>query len=303
MFRQRASFDLPSRPAPAGEPLPSVQIQPITAGYLNLLGIPVLQGRGPLPSDGPDAPRAAFASRTFVQRWFAPTENPIGRDVLVHLPGAGPVSFTIAGVTGDVLHDFTDRAPQPLLYLPLSQAPPAAAQAMIRSQAPVPELIPAARRALAAVDSRTPMQSPQPYEKTMNDAVLGIGYIAAMLSITGAVALFLAAIALFSLLAQTVNERIRELGIRMALGAARESIARLVLVSGLRLTLLGLALGLPAAYAVSRILSSLLFGVSPHDLFVFLAVPSLLLAVTALAVLSPLRRVLRLDPIQSLRHE
>jgi putative ABC transport system permease protein len=245
----------------------------------------------------------AFVSQAFVQRWFGGGAKPVGREMRVHLPGGAPLVFTIASVAGDVVHDFTDRGPLPIVYVPLAQAPPAAADVLVRTAQPIPQAIPAARRALAAVDARTPMQDPGAYSQLIRNSVLGIGYIATMMSISGGVALFLAALGLFGLLAQNVNERIRELGIRMALGAGRDQVARLVLASGFRLTLFGLALGLPAAFALARLLWSLLFGVSADDLFVFLAVPLLLLAVTALAVLAPLRRVLNLDPVLTLRHE
>jgi putative ABC transport system permease protein len=165
------------------------------------------------------------------------------------------------------------------------------------------KLIPAARAGIAAVAPDLVLFNIKPMDRLITDSIIGIAYVAAMMAVLGAVALVLASVGIFGVMSYSVSERAHEFGVRLSLGAQPVDILRMVLRSGLILTILGLAIGLPIALALAYALSSLLFGVKVADPLAFVGLPALLAAVATLACYLPARRAVRMDPLAALRHE
>ena len=300
--RNRFAVSIHGRPADPAAPSPQVQVQSVNGGYLRAMHIPVRTGRSLADSDSAERQPVAVVSQSFVREFF-PGQDPLGRVVeLAMKQGEGP-SYTIVGVAGDILHEFIDRTPEPVIYRSYLQAPRRETDYALRVAGDPRTLLPAVRDAVNAIDPQQPLYSAHPYRKLISDSLLGLAYVAAMLGVLGCVALFLAVIGVYGLMAHAVEERIPEIGIRVALGASSRDVLWMLLRRGLILTAAGLALGMPAAFASARLLSSLIFGVSSADPVAFLAVPALLAGCAMLACWIPVRRALRTDPIAALRYE
>jgi putative ABC transport system permease protein len=293
-----ASFvTVEGRPAERG-PGSISQAQSVSPSYFHTLGLRLLDGRFLTPSDSSEAPQVAVVSQAFA-RHFYPSSSPLGRRVQL---GDGNW-ITIVGVAADLLHDYSDRAPLPVLYRPSAQFTWNTFDAIVTTSGDPAALAPAVRRAVRSVDPAQPLYLVRSYHKLIRDNAFGIGYVAANLAALGAVALFLSTIGVYSVMAFIVGERTREFGVRLALGARRSDLLWLVLRKGLVIAFVSLALGLPAAWAVVRLLRGLLYGVSPYDLTAFLGVPLALAATLAAASLLPAARASRTDPLTALRNE
>lgn len=282
---------------PVSGPAPLAQAQSVSASYFSTLGIPLAAGRFFTPSDGPEAAPVAVVSQSFARRFF-PDQDPVGRRI--HL--GDQQWITIVGIASDVLHDYTDRVPQPLLYRPASQFTWNAFDAIVATSNPA-ALAPAVRAAVRAADPAQPVYLLRSYRKLLRDNTFGIAYVASSLAALGAVALFLSILGVYSVMAYAVGERTREFGVRLALGAPRARLLWMVLRSGLILALFSLALGLPATYAIVRLLKGFIYGVSPFDPAAFVLMPLALAAALTAASLLPAWRAARTDPITALRHE
>jgi putative ABC transport system permease protein len=300
--RNRFAVSIHGRPADPAAPTRLAQVQSVNEGYFRALRIPVRAGRSLADSDISGRLPVAVVSESFVREYF-PQQDPLGRVVELSMKlGEGP-SYTIVGVAGDILHEFVDRTAEPVIYRSYLQAPRRETDFALRVAGDPRTLLPAVRDAVNAIDPQQPLYSAHPYRKMISDSLLGLAYVAGMLAVLGGVALFLAVIGVYGLMAHAVEERIPEIGIRVALGASSRDVLWMLLRRGLMLTAAGLAIGLPAAFASARLLSSLIFGVSSRDPVVFLAVPVLLAGCAMLACWIPVRRALRTDPVVALRYE
>jgi putative ABC transport system permease protein len=163
--------------------------------------------------------------------------------------------------------------------------------------------VPAVRGEIAAVDPDLPLFEIKTQDRLINDSIVGIAYVAAMMAVVGGIALVLACVGVYGVMSYAVSERTNEIGIRMAMGAVSGDIQKLVFGGGMLLTVIGMAIGLPIAYALATALSSLLFGVNAADPFAFLGLPAILGGVAALAAYLPARRAVRVDPLTALRYE
>lgn len=285
------------RPAERG-PATLTQAQSVSPSYFQTLGLRLVTGRFFTPSDGAESAPVAVVSETFARR-FLPAGDPLGRRV--HL-GDGKW-ITVIGVAADILHDYTDRTPVPLIYRPNSQFTWNAFDVIVTTSGDPAALAPAVRGAVHAIDPAQPVHLLRTYHKLIRDNTFGIAYVAANLAALGAVALFLSVLGVYSVMAYVVGERTREFGVRLALGAGRPRLLWMVLRGGLFVAFVSLACGLPAAYAVVRFLQGFIYGVSPFDLSAFLGMPAALAAALAAACLLPAWRASRTDPITALRHE
>ena len=272
----------------------------VTPGYFQAMGIPLVRGRAFAPTDVLGAERVAIINETLAQRYFGEAD-PLGRGIRF---GGGPGGefYRIVGVAADVnQRDMNQARREPSLYRPFAQSPWRDASLVVRMRGAAASAVSAVRDEVRALDANIPVYDVQTVENVLQSAVWDSRFSTTLFSVFAVAALLLASIGLYGVIAQTVAQRTHELGVRVALGATRSDIMRLVLRQGMRLTAYGVAVGLALAFAVSHLLSTLLFGVSPTDPLTFAAVPTLLTAVALLATYLPARRATRIDALTALK--
>jgi predicted permease len=278
----------------------------VTAGYFETMGIEVVEGRYFGTEDmGPGAQPVTVINQRLADVFY-PGESPVGRRVRNCCGDSSPW-LTIVGVVADVKQGGleTDTGTELYFYTPQVAAAvgfaPRTMNVVVRTSVPPATLATQAREAVWALDPGLPLADVQAMSSVLHSAVARPRFLTLLLGIFGAVALALAAIGTYGVMSYSVAERHRELGIRMALGAERSGVLRMVLAQGLKLAGAGLVMGVLAAVWVSRFMGTLLFGIGTTDLVTFLAVPALLLVVAIMACLIPARRATRVDPMVALR--
>jgi putative ABC transport system permease protein len=275
-------------------------------GYFRAMGIPLLKGRFFQDTDRVGGPPVVLVNETLA-RMYWPNENPIGRRIenLLGDPkgGKNPKWAEIVGVVGDSKHGSLDERPTAAFYLPVSQGPPAEAFLVARVSGDPGTLENEMRATVAQVDSALPLSAFISMTERVSDSVAAPRFRTLLLGVFAGLALILAAAGIYGVMSYNVASRVREIGIRMALGAAASDVVTMVLEQTIRLTLMGVAIGLAASWGLSRFLSSVLFGVAPHDPGTLIAVSALLCGVALFASYIPARRAARVDPLIALRHE
>jgi predicted permease len=282
--------------------------------YFKLFRIPVLRGREFNEHDTASAPSVVLINETFARTYFA-NQNPVGQQLLI-AKGAGPPfeepARQIIGVVGDTHEGGLSRPPGPLMIVPDAQVSDAMTglnarivpmRWVIRTQNDPHELVAVVTEQLRQASGGYPVAHVRTMEEVVGRSTARENFNMLLLTIFGAVALVLAAIGIYGLMAYSVEQRKQEMGIRMALGADRGTIRNLVVWNGMRLALVGVVLGIGAAFGLTRFLASFLFGVKTWDPTVFIAVPTVLCIVALLAVWLPASRASRLNPMQALRVE
>ena len=284
----------------AGENL-AVDNTGVGPGYHETLGIPLVAGRGFMEHDNANAPGVAIVNEAFARTFF-PNQNPLGKRISTNIHN--PQWLEIIGVTRDHrLHDLTE-APFPHLDLPLLQHPAGSfARLVVRTKVEPLTLFPAVRKAALALNAQVSVESPTTLDDEVKSTMAVTRMASTLTSLFGLTALLLAAIGLYGVMSYAVSRRTREIGIRMALGAERSKVLRLMLRQGLTLALAGVTLGLAGAIAATRVMQSLLYGISATDPVTFVAVTLLLIAVVLAACWIPARRATRVDPVIALRSE
>jgi putative ABC transport system permease protein len=295
-------FVVEGRPTAAGQE-DECQILGVSTGYFPALKIPLVDGRFFTANDSIDAPGVVVVSRAFVKAYFH-GENPIGKRIRFTFSAQNPF-LQIVGVAGDTASVDLAAPPPPIIYAPNDQGPNTFLSYIVRTAGEPVAFVGAARNALRAMDPQLPMIQPQSLEEIANQSpsVFLRRYPSYLIGSLATLALILAVVGLYGLISHMVLQRTREIGIRVALGAQRPDILRLVLRQGIRATLAGVGIGVVAGLALTRLLHSLLYGVTPGDWFTFLSVAALLLAVALVACSIPARRATRVDPIVALRYE
>ena len=273
----------------------------VSPGYFAAFGIPVEAGREFTGQDGADAPAVAVVNRALADTLW-PGENPVGKMVNQGTPG-GFVTREVVGVVGDVLHAGPAVPARPELFAPVLQSPVRFTALVVRTGQDPAALAPAVVAAVRRLDPKLVISGVQPVQPLVDASLAAPRFRLILAGVLAGVALVLAALGLYGLTAYTVGLRTREMGIRAALGAARGTIFAGVLRRSLALAVAGVALGLAGAYALSRFLASLLYGVEVTDLATFAVAPLLLLAVATLAAAVPAGRAARVDPMVALREE
>jgi putative ABC transport system permease protein len=285
-------------------PLPVAQ-QPAVSGsivvgdYFRSLRIPLRRGRLLAPSDDERAPGAAVISESMARR-FWPGDDPIGKRLtMFFIPDR---TFQVVGIVGDVRSQGLERRePVPEIYVPLDQAPRSAMQMTARSLRPLPGLLREASAALYRVDPNQPLLEAKTMDQILADSLTRQRFAMALLASFAALALALASIGIYSVLAYAVRRRSREIAIRMALGASSENVVRMIVLQGMQPALFGMLLGVAGAIALRRILESLLYDVGVGDPWTLGAVAALLGLVSAAACFLPAYRAARVDPMAALR--
>ena len=273
----------------------------VDEGYFPTMGIPVLHGRAFLKSDTGDAPRVAVVNEQFAKHYW-PGADAVGKHI--RLDSRAGASVEIVGIAQTVKYRQTFERPTDFVYLPLAQHPIARMVLLLRSTADPLELVKSVKNVVRALDPNLPMLETRTYEDLYRySAVEGPGIGIKLVGTMGVVGFLLAIAGLYALVAYNVSRRTREIGIRMALGAASSDVVRLVMGKGLVLVGMGTAIGLAMGFAVERLMNSMLFNAGGVDIVAYVAVVPSLFLVTMLAAYVPARRAARIAPTQALRYE
>ena len=306
----RVSFDRNDRPPNPPGKRTIADIRAVTPDFFATLGVPLLAGRGLQKSDLPNAPPVAVVSQSFVRQYF-PNENPIGKRITIgwgrqrseNKADTVSAGGEIVGIVGDVKAFGPSEAPPPIVYLPFDQAPLSDVSLIVRSSGSPSLIISEARAAIREVDSDLPIFDVKTMADALSESVAQPRFYAILLGSFAAIALIIAALGIYGVISYAVSQRTRELGIRIALGAQRDRVVRLVIGQGVTLTLVGILIGVAGAYLLTRLISSLLFGVAPADPLTFTAVAIVFIAVACIASYLPARRAAAVDPIIAMRAE
>jgi predicted permease len=279
--------------------VPVAMYNRVTPGYFQAMGTRLLQGRDFSEQDEAQAPRVAVINETFARRLF-PGENPIGKQFSMGNPAAAKIE--VIGVVEDGKYAGLNEDPKPFAARPLWQSEIGATSVIVRTTGDLPAVSAAVRREVQQLDPHLPVASTTLVEK-LSLPLLPVRIVTSILSGFGLLALALAAIGIYGVMSYAVTQRTHEIGVRMALGAQPSDVLKLVVGQGMALTCLGVVLGLGAALGLTRLLKSLLFGVSATDPLIFGGIALLLLLVTFVACYLPARRAAAVDPLTALRHE
>jgi putative ABC transport system permease protein len=293
------SVAIQGRPVPPGEE-PSANHRVVNPGYFSTLGIPVKRGRTFSEGDTETAPMVAVIDEAFAARHF-PDRDPIGQGIDI---GNGTDGFyQIVGVVGDVHYSGLDANPHPTMYVPYRQDVFSTMWVLARTHGDPRQLASAARLAVREIDPALPAYSITPLADVISESVGQRRFTMLLLVVFASMALFLAAIGIYGVVAYAVSQRTQEIGVRLAIGAARRDVVTLIVGGGLKLALVGLIVGLGGALALSRLIEGMLFNLTPFDPVSYVATAAVLLTVAALACYVPARRALRVDPLVAIRQQ
>jgi predicted permease len=300
---------------PAGKNVLASRWISISPGYLGVFKIPVLRGRDFNENDTASAPGVALINQAMVKR-FWPNEDPMGQQILLGR-GTGPSlqgepTRRIIGIVGDTHSNGLSNPADAMVFVPVAQVTNGYTAAytdtapllwVLRTRGDPHQVIAAATEQLRIASGGFPVAHIRTMEEAMGTSTARQSFNMVLFTIFGVVALILAAIGIYGLMAYSVAQRTQEMGIRMALGADRDTIRKLVVWQGMRLALVGVVAGIAASFGLTRLLSTFLFGVKPWDPAVFVSAPLILTAIALVAVWLPAARASKVDPMQALRSE
>ncbi len=293
-------FKIEGRPEVLPADMPSTNYYSVSPEYFRAMGIRLIRGRTFNPHDDAHAPRVAVINETLARQFF-PNEDPIGKRILVT---QGPDAWRqIVGIVADIKQYGVDKETSSQAYEPFAQAPFRSLNIVLRTTGSPAALAGALRPAVYAIDKDQPVGTIQPLEEILGETIAKQRFAMLLLIVFSAVALVTAAVGIYGVMAYSVVQRTGEFGIRMALGAQRSDVLRLVLSQAGKLVGIGLLLGLGATFLTSRVMGSMLFQTNAHDPVTFALTTLLLTAVALLACFLPARRATRVNPIEALRTE
>jgi putative ABC transport system permease protein len=289
-------------PPPQGQE-PEARVRPVQPGYFRTAGIRLLRGRDVSEQDRGGTPGVVVVNESFVRRHF-PGENPLGKRILrgAWWPNM-PSAFEIVGVVADERFMGLAAGGVPATYFPHAQFPMNEMWLLVRSSGDPLSLVPALRARVWQLDPALPMDNVQAMPDLLGRSVAEPRFNSALLSSFAGAALLLAAIGIYGVLSYTVTQRTGEIGVRMALGASRANVLRLVVAQGLGVAVVGIAIGTLSALGLARALASLLYGMNGNDPLIFGGSALLLTGVAALAACVPAVRASRIEPVEALRYE
>jgi putative ABC transport system permease protein len=288
-------------PLPPGKS-PTADYATVSPDYFRVMQIPLLRGRFFSDQDSQSNPNVAIISETLARRYF-PNQDPLGRQMRFGFPPNSNVSREVVGIAGDVRDVALSRKPGPAMYVPFAQAPLYGGEVVVRSSLSTASVTAGIRQAVRSIDKNLPVTDVESLDDAVGRSISQERFRTFLLGSFSAIALALAAVGVFGVTSYSASQRTHEIGIRMALGAERRDILRLILGQGTKLALFGLGIGLVAAFLLTRLMSSLLYSVSATDPVTFVSVTILLLAVALTACYIPARRAMRVDPMVALREE
>ncbi|MGH9718387.1 MAG: ADOP family duplicated permease [Candidatus Acidiferrales bacterium] len=274
----------------------------VSPNYFHVMRIPLLRGRFFSEQDSPSNPNVAIISKTLARRYF-PNQDPIGRQMRFGFPPNSNVSREIVGVVGDVRDEALSQKPGPMMYAPFAQAPLYGGEVVVRSSLSVSSVAAGIRQATHSIDKDLPVTDIESLPDALGQSISEERFRTFLLSSFSGIALVLAAVGIFGVISYSVSQRTHEIGIRMALGAQRRDVLRLILGQGAKIALFGLGVGIVAAFLLTRLMTSLLYGVSATDPLTFGAMAIVLFGVAVTACYIPARRAMRVDPMVALRYE
>lgn len=286
------------------QPLPDEQMafdaNTVGPRYHETMGIGIVAGRGFTEQDRAGAPGVVIINETMARRLF-PGENALGKRLRL---GTNAPPLEIIGVARDIKHHDLTETPIPHFDLPaLQRGYDSYTNFVVRVKGRAADLIPSVRGELLALDSMLSVSGINPMSEQIGKAISGMRLASSLIGVFGLVALLLASVGLYGVMAWTVSRRTREIGVRMALGAQTRDVLKLVLKQGMALALAGVVIGLIASLALTRLMEGLLFGVTATDPATFAVIALLLAAVALLACYVPARRAMKVEPMIALRHE
>ena len=295
-------FTIEGRPAPRPEDRVEIPVDVVTDGYFRVMEVPLVTGRFFDRRDAPGAPETVIINETLAKRFF-PGQDPIGQRMRYGDADSQAPWMAIVGVVADTRRTGFDAAVRPESYLPHAQSPARTLQLLVRTADEPAIVIPELRAILRSLDSAVPLHHPRPITDVVADMTAQRRLNTMLMAVFAALAVVIAAVGIYGVVAYSVERRTRELGVRAALGAAAGDTVRLVLGEGLAMAAIGLAIGLAAAAVLGRALTSLLYGVSATDPTAFAVSAVAAIVTTGVACLVPARRAARLDPAAALRAE
>jgi predicted permease len=296
------STSIENRPVAPGQPQPAQRLT-VSSGYFSALHIPVVSGRVFTAGDDLQTPPVAMVSRSFAARYF-PGEDPIGKRI--RMGAAGPSQtpwMTVVGVVEETAYSLFQRERPAAVYLDAAQSPQNGMTYAIKTNGDPLAMAPAVRKAIAGIDPALPLEDLQTYAQSVRLKLTGLFFVAGKLGFDALVALLLAAIGIFGVMANLVGERTREIGVRLAMGAQRADVLRMILNRAAWLTGIGVCTGLALAFALARGVANLLYEVSPNDPVIFSSITAAITLTALLASWLPARRAARIDPMAALRDE
>jgi putative ABC transport system permease protein len=299
-------FRIEGRPEPEPGRAPEANVRSVTSQYFQSIQIPLLKGRYFTEQDRRGGVGAAIINQSLAQLYF-PNEEPLGQQISnigANQNDGDPEKWEIVGVVGDVHHSSLTKAASPELYLPYQQNSWSWGNFFIRTTTAAPTTLSQSfREQIRAGDRSVPLTGVRPLTEAISETVAQPRFYTFLFGIFGGLGLLLTITGVYGLISYTVAQRTQEIGIRMALGATRQNVVRLVLGQGLVLAIVGVVVGLGVSFAISRVIASLLFEVRPTDLATFGIATIVLLVASLSASYAPARRATKVDPLVALRSE
>jgi putative ABC transport system permease protein len=298
------TFTIAGRAETSGPDEPRAQVRVVTPDYFRAMGIPIVRGRGFTARDDETAPNVILISQAAARRYW-PNEDPIGQTLMTGwgMDETHRFGGTIIGVVGDVRQFSLTMAPQPEIYGPMAQRPLDELSVVMRSTIAPTTALAAARAVVRELDAELPVYDVRAYDDIVRESIAERRFYVTLLTTFAGLALVLAAIGIYGVIAYSVQQRRRELGIRIALGATRERVIGLVMRQGMTLTIIGAVIGLVIAAVLTRVLRGQLYEVSATDPLTFAVVPGILVVVALVACVVPARRAVAVDPATTIRAE